>query len=123
MGVVKRVGFGYLGVLLLPLILLPLAAYYTMGGHSLMFLGVYASPAGMLAAIAYSDVKRRFRLLAIVVRTLSAFVLLFVCFLVLDQLDDVSSFFKNDSWMLIPLLGPLIVGGATEFILGKSSRG
>lgn len=87
-----------------------------------MFLGVYASPAGMLAAIAYSDVKRRFRLLAIVVRTLSAFVLLFVCFLVLDQLDDVSSFFKNDSWMLIPLLGPLLVGGATEFILGKSKR-
>lgn len=85
-----------------------------------MFLAVYASPAGMLVAIAYSDVKRRFRLLAVVVRTLSAFVLLSVCFLVLDQLGDISSFIKNDSWMLIPLLGPLLVGGATEFILGKS---
>jgi len=117
--VAKRIGFGYLGGLLLPLILLPVAAYNTMGGHSLMYLGIYASPVGMLAAIAYSDVKRRFQLIATLVRTLSTCIVLFAVLLVLAQLEDYSPFFKNDSWMLIPILGPMLACGATEFILGK----
>jgi hypothetical protein len=84
-----------------------------------MYLGIYVSPLGMLAAIAYSDVKRRFQLTAILVRTLSTFVVLFGLFLFLSQLEDVSPFFKNGSWMLIPLLGPMLASGATEFILSK----
>ena len=119
MGVAKRIGFGYLGGLLLPLILLPVAAYNTMGGHSLTYLGIYASPVGMLAAIAYSDVKRRFQLIATLVRTLSTCVVLFALLLVLAQLEDFSPFFKNDSWMRIPILGPMLARGATEFILSK----
>ena len=113
----KRVAFAYFGAVLLPLLLLPLAFVETVGGHSVLFLGIFASPAGSLAGCAYSDVRRHFQLRAIVGRTAAASIVLLVLYFVLFQIEDVLPFFKNDGWILIPLAGPLFAGGVSEFIL------
>ena len=93
-----------------------------MGGHSVLFLGIFASPVGILAGCAYSDVRRHFQLRAIVGRTIAAFIFLLVLYLVLFQFEAVLPFLKNDGWILIPLLGPLFAGGASEYILKEAER-
>ncbi len=112
----KRIAFVYFGAVLLPLLLLPLAFVETVGGHSVLFLGIFASPVGILAGCAYSDVRRHYQLIAIVVRTAAASMVLLFLYFVLFQIEDVLPFFKNDGWILIPLAGPLFAGGVSEFI-------
>jgi len=116
----KRIAFASFGAVLLPLLLLPLAFVETVGGHSVLFLGIFASPVGILAGCAYSDVRRHFQPRAIVVRTAAASMVLLVLYFVLFQIEDVLPFFKNDGWILIPLAGPLFAGGVSEFILKEA---
>lgn len=118
----KRIAFAYFGAVLLPLLLLPLAFVETVGGHSVLFLGIFASPVGILAGCAYSDVRRYFQLRAIVVRTAAASMVLLVLYFVLFQIEDVLPFFKNDGWILIPLVCPVFAGGVSEFILTEADR-
>jgi hypothetical protein len=116
-----RIMLGYLGAVLFPVIFLPLAALQTMGGHSLMYLGVFGSPLGFLVGISYADRLRRFFWKAILVRTFAGFVIMFAFVSVIVQIR-ISPFFVSNGWILIVLVGPLLSAAATEFILRNRDR-
>jgi hypothetical protein len=113
-----RIMLGYLGAVLLPVIFLPLAALQTMGGHSLMYLGVFGSPFGFLVGISYADRRRQFFWKAILVRSFAAFVIIFAFILIIAQIR-ISAFFVTNGWILIVLIGPLLSAAATDFISMK----
>jgi hypothetical protein len=113
-----RIIFGYFGAILFPIVLLPLAAFQTMNGHSLLYLGIFGSPVGFLGCIAYSDVRRRFSWKAILIRTFAALIIVVAFVLVIAQIK-ISPFFINKGWILIVLVGPMLSAWATEFMLKK----
>jgi len=117
----NRIVFAYVGAIGLPLLLLPVAMIYTMGGHSLMYLSVYSSPIGLLAGLSYSDVRRQYETKAILIRsTASLIVFIASSALILFVSEaEISPFLKNEGWILIVLVAPLITATTTSKILAS----
>ncbi len=115
----KRIVFAYIGAIGLPLLLLPVIVIYTMGGHSLMYLSVYSSPIGLLAALSYSDVRRQYETKIILIRSTASLIVYLVSFALIIVVSEaeISPFLKNQGWILIVLLAPLITATATARIL------
>jgi hypothetical protein len=114
----KRIMFAYLGAIGLPLLFLPVATINTMGGHSLMYISVISSPIGLLAALSYSDFRRRYETRAILIRSamsLVTFILSFVLIVFLSE-AGIPSFLKNQGWILMVVASPLITATITEKI-------
>jgi hypothetical protein len=115
---IERIIFAYLGAIGLPLLLLPIAIINTIGGHSLMYISVYSSPIGLLAALSYSDVRRQYETKAILIRS-TAGLIVFIAFfalIILVSEAEISPFLKNQGWILIVLVAPLITATATAKI-------
>jgi hypothetical protein len=115
----NRIIFAYLGAIGIPLLLLPVAAIYTMGGHSLMYITIISSPIGLIAGLCYSDVKRKYQFKAIVIRSIAS-IIVFIILLALIALSseaEISTFLKIHGWVLIPLTTPLITAIASNKIL------
>jgi len=117
----NRIIFAYIGAIGLPLLLLPVAMAYTMGGHSLMYISAYSSPVGLLAALSYSDVRRQYENKAILIRStasLAVFIASFALIIFVSE-AEISPFLKNQGWILIVLVAPLITATATAKILAS----
>ena len=112
----QRILFGYAGAILLPLLLLPIAIIYTMGGHSLMFITVFGSPLGLLVGLIISDKKRHLTPYAILLRTVIAFVAA-IAWIALVASVKIVPFFVSQEWVLIPFGGPLVAAPVSEFFL------
>lgn len=114
----NRIIFAYIGAIGLPLLLLPVAMIYTMGGHSLMYLSVYSSPVGLLAALSYSDVRRQYETKTILIRSIASLIVFVVSFALITFVSEaeISPFLKNQGWILIILVAPLITATATAKI-------
>ncbi len=119
--VIIRIIFAYIGAVLLPIILLPIAMIKTMAGHSLMYLTVFASPVGLMMAILFYDVKRGLPLIIILLRTFVALTILILFFMILIQ-TQISPFFINKGWLLIPIVGPPLAAGISEFVGRNTAR-
>ena len=120
----NRIIFAYIGAIALPLLLLPVAMVYTIGGHSLMYVSVICSPIGLLAALSYSDVRRQYETKAILVRSSASLIVFIVSFAIIAFLSEaeISSFLKNQGWILIVLVAPLITTIVTNNILATSIK-
>ena len=119
---INRTKMAYIGAIGLPVLLLPLAAMFTMSGHSLMFIGILSAPIGLIAALSYSDIKRQYKATAIVVRStvaLMVYVLIFT-FVVFISKANTSPFLINHGWVLILLTSPFLAAIVTEIIMLKS---
>lgn len=117
----NRIIFAYLGAIGLPLLLLPLADVNPMGGHSLMYICIFSSPIGLLAALSYSDVRRQYKTKAILIRFTASLVVFIISFAFIVFLSEAetSPFLKNQGWILILLVAPLITATATDKILAS----
>jgi hypothetical protein len=117
----NRIIFAYLGAIGLPLLLLPVAMINTMGGHSLMYISVFSSPIGLLAALSYSDVRRQYETKAILIRSTASLIVFIVSFALIAFLSEaeISPFLKNHGWILIVLAASLITATATDKILAS----
>jgi voltage-gated potassium channel Kch len=117
----NRIAFAYGGAIGLPLLLLSVAIIYTMGGHSLMYLSVYSSPIGLLAGLSYSDVRRQYETKAILIRSAASVIVFIVSFALILFISEaeISPFVKNQGWILIVLVVPLITATATSKILAS----
>jgi hypothetical protein len=115
----NRIIFAYLGAIGLPLLLLPIAILSTMGGHSIMYISIVFSPIGLIAGLCYSDIKRRYEVKAIVIRSTASLIILFILLGLIASLSEagISTFLKIHGWILIPLVTPLITATATNKIL------
>jgi len=122
--VTNRIIFAYIGAIGLPLLLLPVAVVYTTGGHSLMYLSVYSSPIGLLAALSYSDIRRQYENKAILIRS-TAGLIVFVAssaLIIFISEAEISLFLRNRGWILIVLVGPLITATASAKILASRTK-
>ena len=125
----NRIIFAYLGAFGLPLLLLPLAVINTMGGHSLMYVSIFSSPVGLIAALSYSDIRRQYETKTIMIRSAASLVIFMLFFVLIAILSEagISTFLKNQGWILMILVGPLIAAIATEKIstprIEKKSNG
>jgi hypothetical protein len=118
---INRILFAYLGAIGLPLLLLPLAMIETMGGHSLMYVSLFSSPIGLIAAMAYSDKKRHFNHGETITRSalaVAVYILTFLLILLLSEIN-ISSFLKNQGWILVVVLAPLLAALSTENVMAK----
>jgi ATP/ADP translocase len=120
----KRIIFAYLGAFGLALLLLPVAMLNTMGGHSLMYLCVYSSPIGLLAALSYSDFRRQYQAKTIIIRSLSSIIVYIAFFALIAFLSmaGIAPFLKNHGWILIVLIAPLITAITTNGILATNIK-
>jgi hypothetical protein len=118
---IQRILFSYIGAILFPIIFFPIAMFNTMGGHSLIIVVVFSSSVGLLSGLIYSDFRRRFKGIAIFVRALVSLILFVGYFFVLANVE-VSPFFMNYGWLLIPIGGPLFVAVISEFVLKKNGK-
>ena len=119
---INRTKMAYIGAIGLPVLLLPLAAMFTIGGHSLMFISILSAPIGLIAALSYSDVKRQYKATAIVVRSTVALMVyaLTFAFVVFISKANTSPFLINQGWVLILLTSPFLAAIVTEKIMLKS---
>jgi hypothetical protein len=104
----NRTLFAYIGMVLCLLVLLPIAAAVTLGGHSLMFMIVFGGPIGLIAGLVYSDVKVGIRPVSIVIRVGISLVLIFLVVAAVSVLKF-SPFLKNNWYIAIPLFVPFLV--------------
>jgi len=120
----KRIILAYLGAIGLPLLLLPLAVINTMGGHSLMYISVYSSPIGLLAALSYSDIRRQYESKAILIRSSLSMIIYIAVFALICFLSEAgkSPFLKNQGWILVVFIAPLITATATDKILASRMK-
>lgn len=117
----NRIAFAYLGAIGLPLLLLPVVIIYAMGGHSLIYLSVYSSPVGLLAGLSYSDVRRQYETKAILIRSTAGLIVFIVSLALILFVSEaeIFPFLKNQGWILIVLVVPLITATATSKILAS----
>jgi hypothetical protein len=115
----NRIIFAYLGAIGLPLLLLPVAILSPMSGHSIMNISIIFSPIGLLVGLCYSDIKRRYEIKAIVIRSTANLILFFTLLGLIASLSEagISTFLKIRGWILIPLATPLVTAIATNKIL------
>jgi MFS-type transporter involved in bile tolerance (Atg22 family) len=92
-----------------------------MGGHSLLLIVVFSSPLGILGGLLLSDVRRRFKSPAIIVRTVVSLILFAGYFFFLISIRPLSPFLMNNGWLLIPIGGPIFVAVISEFLLKKAA--
>ena len=110
-----RLIIGYVGGIGLPLVLLPLAYAYTLGGHSLAMLLLYGSPLGLFTGLIYSDVKRGIVKRRIVIRCLVSFALLFA-FAYLSLYIRIIPWQGDFGYLLgIPFIGPGWTAALSEY--------
>ena len=117
----NRILFAYIGAIGPPLLLLPVAMVYTMGGHSLMYFSIYSSPIGLIAALWYSDIRRQYENKAILIRS-TAGLIVFIAFfalIIFVSEAEISPFLKNQGWIVIVLVAPLITATASAKILAS----
>ena len=117
--IITRLLIAYAGAAGLSLSFLPLASIFTMGGHSLMFVMMLASPVGVVVAISYADSRRGFQPATICLRSGVALIVLILTVAGIAQIQ-VSPFFINDGWLLVPVAAPLLSAGISEFVCKKS---
>ena len=121
---IDRIFLSYIGAIGFPIILLPLAMIWILGGHSLMYVSLFASPIGLILGLSYSDKRKKFTKNANVIRTsigLGIYVLFFVLMGFLSKLFDFI-FLKNQGWLLIVFLGPLCSALASEKLLKNKNQ-
>ena len=106
--IVNRTLFAYIGMILGLLVLLPVAAAVTLGGHSLMYVIVFGAPLGLIAGLVYSDVKSGIKPVSLVIRVGIYLVLIFL-FVAAVSLLKFTPFLKNKGYILIPLFVPFLV--------------
>jgi len=89
-----------------------------------MYLSVYSSPIGLLAALSYSDVRRQYENKAILIRSTASLIVFIasLALIILVSEAEISPFLKNQGWILIVLVAPLITAIATNNILGKNKK-
>ena len=118
---VMRIVFSYLGAFLIPICLLPVAATWTMGGHSLMYLTVYGSPIGIMVGLCYSDLRRHYIPSAMVIRSFVGLLAAVLIVIALSQIR-VSQFWINKGWIFIPAFAPLFAAVMSNLILATHMR-
>jgi len=121
---INRIKYAYLGALGLPILLLPTAAVFTMGGHSFMFISVLGSPLGLIGGLYYSDKKRNFQQTANYIRSISGFVVYILTVIIIAKICDLSSspFLTNQGWVVIPVISPLLAAVLTERLLKSKTQ-
>jgi ACR3 family arsenite efflux pump ArsB len=84
-----------------------------------MFVSIFSSPVGLIAALSYSDAKRQYKTQAIVIRSTVSLVVFIVIFALIAFLSEteVSPFLKNQGWIVIVLAAPLLAALTTEKIM------
>ncbi len=89
-----------------------------------MYVSVLTSPIGLITALAYSDKKRKFSQNAKATRTFLGFVVFVLWFIVVLMASETiaSTFLKNQGWVLIVLLAPLISSLSTEFVMRNDQQ-
>jgi hypothetical protein len=117
----KRILLAYVGAIVLPICFLLLAFTSTMGGHSLMYSVLFGSPIGIAAALWYSDTRQRYLPLAALLRSFVGLLLVVSMILVLSRID-VSPFWTNAGWVLIPVCGPWLAAVISGLILTARVR-
>jgi peptidoglycan/LPS O-acetylase OafA/YrhL len=89
-----------------------------------MYLSIYSSPIGSLAALSYSDVRRQYENKAILIRSAASLIVFIasLALIIFVSEAEVSPLLKNQGWILIVLVAPLITAIATNNILGKNMK-
>jgi len=82
----KRIFLSYLGTLLILICFLPVAAAWTIGGHSLMYLIVFGSPIGITIGLCFSDLRQRYFLTATIVRSIAGLLAVVLIVLALSRI-------------------------------------
>ncbi len=117
----RRIAYAYSGAILLPVALLPLAYIFTLGGHSLMILGVLGLPAGVIIGLAIGDWRMRAPGMVVLLRAVLAFAALAGCLAFLGTLRG-SPFLINHGWVYIVPVGPLAAALASGLIPSRAPR-
>ena len=94
---------------------------YTMGGHSLMYVSIYSSPIGLIAALSYSDIRRQYENKALLIRSTAGLIVFIAFFALIISVSEaeISPFLKNQGWILIVLVAPLITATTSAKILAS----
>jgi peptidoglycan/LPS O-acetylase OafA/YrhL len=118
----ERTLAAYAGALLIPVLLLPLAYFDTMGGHSLMFIVLLGVSAGVAAGLVVSDLRRQLDPPAVIVRAVVAVLALLACVAAIALLRD-TRFLENRGWALVPVCAPAIAALLSGLVLRGARRG
>jgi ABC-type Na+ efflux pump permease subunit len=117
----KRITLSYLGTGIILICFLPVAAKWTMGGHSILYLIVFGSLVGITGGLCYSDLRQRYFLASTIVRSISGLFVAVLTVIALSQIQ-VSPFWTNRGFVLIPVLAPLLAAIASSLILARHVR-
>jgi ABC-type Na+ efflux pump permease subunit len=117
----KRIFLSYLGTVIMLICFFPVAATWTMGGHSVLYLIVSGSLIGITGGLCYSDLRQHYSPAATIVRSITG---LFVAVLTVTAMSQirVSPFWINRGFVLIPVLAPLLAAIASSLILAAHVR-
>jgi hypothetical protein len=121
MKTIKRILLSYLGALILPACLIPIAMICTMGGHSLMFIVVLGSLMGATIAMILLDRRQGNPVIAIIIGSSVGFVCGIFSIAILGSIK-VSPFWVNESWILVPAFAPLVVALTSGLCLARKGK-
>ncbi len=99
----------------------PVAATWTMGGHSILYLIIFGSLIGITGGLCYSDLRQRYFLAATVVRSITGLFVAVLTVIALSQIR-VSPFWINQGLVLLPVLAPLLAAIASSLIFAAHVR-
>jgi hypothetical protein len=122
--VLRRILFSYLGGVGVPLCLLPIGKIDSMGGHYILFIVLIFCPIGLFAGLLYADIRRHVLIYYALIRSFFAVAILILLLILLGGLSELigGPFFKNDSWILLPILGPALCAVFSEFLLSQDIK-
>lgn len=114
---IKRTLYSYAGALLVPLLLMPFAAMFTMGGHSLMYIVILGSPLGLILGTIYYDTKNSYDYKSKSVRlgiSIAATIVVMYFIFTNTALRNM-----NNGWLVIPVICPILVAPISGMLLKK----
>ena len=82
----------------------------------MLYLTLLGMPIGITGGLCYSDFRQRYLLTAALVRSLVGFLMAVLVVLLLSQIQ-MSPFWINHGWVLIPLCAPLVAAITSGLIL------
>ena len=122
----RRIIYGYIGALLLPVVILPLVFINPMDAHSLIFaIIVFGAPIGMLIGLGYIDYKSNISVKYIIIRSivgLFLYILLrIIGKIIITAITSSDTVILRDTVMILLLLAnPCIVAVITSYVCLRS---